>query len=461
MRGIVAIGTYVPRHRLDRAVLASALDLPPQRGTRSVASHDEDVTTLAVEAARPALRGLDASVQSVWLASTRVPYLDKTNAAAVAAALRLGDRAAAYDVGGALRSGMAAMRAAASESGPALAVLSDIRYGLPTSDEEMWGGDAAAAVLFGDDPIAEVVGTAALTAEFMDRWRAEGDAGPSKWDERWSAGIHTQLMQDAAGEALKSAGLTVGDVDRVVVASPHRRAASGAARGFEADVHGPDLIATVGYAGTAHVGLALARALEAAAPGEVVLVVTAADGADAVVLRTTDRIEDRSRVTTWDDDGIPVDVARYHTWRGLLRREPPRRPEPTPPASPPSARNANWKFGFEAAECTSCGARHLPPHRVCRDCHAIDQMAPVSLQDTTATVATFTIDHLAWSLSPPTVVAVLDFDGGGRYPCQITDADADSVAIGDRVEMTFRVLDVARNGARNYFWKARPVQVED
>ena len=131
---------------------------------------------------------------------------------------------------------MAALRAASSQSGPALAVLSDIRYGLPTSDEEMWGGDAAAAVIYGDDPIAEVLGTAALTAEFMDRWRAEGEAGPSKWDERWSAGIHTQLMQDAAGEALKAAGLTVGDVDHVVVASPHRRAAAGVARGFEAHV---------------------------------------------------------------------------------------------------------------------------------------------------------------------------------------------------------------------------------
>ena len=36
------------------------------------------------------------------------------------------------------------------------------------------------------------------------------------------------------------------------------------------------------------------------------------------------------------------------------------------------------------------------------------------------------------------------------------DADPGSVAVGDRVEMTFRRMATAR-GIHNYFWKARPV----
>ena len=70
------------------------------------------------------------------------------------------------------------------------------------------------------------------------------------------------------------------------------------------------------------------------------------------------------------------------------------------------------------------------------------------------TIATFTVDRLAFSPSPPVVVAVvIDFDGGGRFQCELTDVDPTTVAIGDRVEMTFRRLYTA-GGVHNYFWKA-------
>jgi uncharacterized OB-fold protein len=72
------------------------------------------------------------------------------------------------------------------------------------------------------------------------------------------------------------------------------------------------------------------------------------------------------------------------------------------------------------------------------------------------TVATFTVDRLAYSPSPPIVFAVVDFDGGGRLPIELTDVGPDEVAIGTRVEMTFRRLNVA-DGVVNYFWKARPL----
>jgi uncharacterized OB-fold protein len=84
-------------------------------------------------------------------------------------------------------------------------------------------------------------------------------------------------------------------------------------------------------------------------------------------------------------------------------------------------------------------------------------MVPVSIADKQATIVTFTVDRLAYTPSPPLVAAVLDFDGGGRFRCALTDVDAASVAIGDRVEMTFRRVDTAQ-GVHNYFWKARPIR---
>jgi uncharacterized OB-fold protein len=84
-------------------------------------------------------------------------------------------------------------------------------------------------------------------------------------------------------------------------------------------------------------------------------------------------------------------------------------------------------------------------------------MEPLRLADTRGTVATFTVDRLAYSLSPPVVAVVIDLDGGGRFQTELTDGDPEAVAIGDRVEMTFRRFFLARNGIANYFWKARPV----
>ena len=90
---------------------------------------------------------------------------------------------------------------------------------------------------------------------------------------------------------------------------------------------------------------------------------------------------------------------------------------------------------------------------------AVDRAEPVPLASTKATVATFTIDKLAFSLAPPVVDVVIDFDGGGRYGCQLADADPAAIAIGDRVEMTFRRFHTA-GGVHNYFWKARPARKE-
>jgi uncharacterized OB-fold protein len=84
-------------------------------------------------------------------------------------------------------------------------------------------------------------------------------------------------------------------------------------------------------------------------------------------------------------------------------------------------------------------------------------MEPVPLADTRGSVVTYTVDRLTFSLSPPVIAVVVDFDGGGRFQTELTDAGADDVSIGDRVEMTFRRFFQATNGIANYFWKARPV----
>ena len=123
MRGIIGHGTYIPYRRLDLSTVADVAGGGGRKGTRAVASYDEDATTMAVEASRAARRLVpDAAVESVWFATVSPPYLDKTNATAIHAALRLPEECGAYDVVGSVRGAMGALRAAAAQTGPALAV---------------------------------------------------------------------------------------------------------------------------------------------------------------------------------------------------------------------------------------------------------------------------------------------------------------------------------------------------
>ena len=55
MRGLLSYAAYVPRWRLELTDVSSFLGKGGGKGTRSVASYDEDTTTLGFEAARRAL----------------------------------------------------------------------------------------------------------------------------------------------------------------------------------------------------------------------------------------------------------------------------------------------------------------------------------------------------------------------------------------------------------------------
>jgi len=155
--------------------------------------------------------------------------------------------------------------------------------------------------------------------------------------------------------------------------------------------------------------------------------------------------------------GAPVPYGKFLSWRGMVTLEPPRRPEPNRVSSSAAARSEAWKFGFVGARDPETGAIHLPPQRVSADGARVDAMEAVPMADVAGTIATFTIDRMVYSPSPPVVFAVVDFDGGGRLPVELTDLDADEVAIGKRVEMTFRRLFTA-DGIHDYFWKGRLVR---
>ncbi|MEV6195467.1 OB-fold domain-containing protein [Streptomyces sp. NPDC051920] len=465
-RGIISYGTYLPYWRLERSAIRATLGNGGGKGTRTVASYDEDTTSLGVEAARVALAGREPAPRSVFFATADPAYRDKTNATAVTAALGLGHDVLAADLGGATRSGTAALLAGLRGDGPDLVVLSDIRTGLPGSGDERDGGDAASAFVLGaasgDTPLlAEYLGSGSASDEFLDRWRLPEESFSRVWEERFGENAYLPMAERAFTSALKETGLTVADLDHVIVTGSHARAIRSFPRtvGIGREKLADTLDVTVGNTGTAHPGLLLASVLDQADAGRVIALVVLADGADVLLFRTTGALAARRPARTVAaqvaSGRADLPYASFLTWRGRLEREAPRRPEPDRAAAPPSHRLGDWKFGFTGSVC-ACGTRHLPPQRVCVSCEARDRMTEERLADVHGTVATYTVDRLAFSLAPPVILAVIDFDGGGRFTCELTDADPATLTVGTRVEMSFRRLYTS-GGVHNYFWKARPV----
>ncbi|MER5181626.1 OB-fold domain-containing protein [Streptomyces sp. NPDC002896] len=461
MHGILAWGGYLPYRRLDLGSITAVAGTGGGRGTRTVASYDEDATTLGVAAASLALREAPTMPRALWFATTDPPYTDKTNATALHAALRLDRDVPAYDAAGSVRSAVGALRAALDATVPVLVVAADLRSGRPGSPDEAAGGDAGAALLVGseaDGPVlAELVAAASATEEFLDRWRIPGERASRLWEERFGESRYTALGTEALKRALGDAGVDPAEVTALVVAGLHGRAARAvaAASGVPADRVADRLESRVGNPGAAQPALLLGAALEQESAtgeaGRILVLLTLSDGADAVVLRTTDALAAyrpaRPLAAQLATDG-PIDYGRFLAWRGFLPVEPPRRPEPARPSASAANRNREWKYGFVGSSGTD-GMVRLPPSPL--------DGAAAPMADTPGTIVTFTVDRLAYSPSPPVVFAVVDFDGGGRLPIELTDVDESEVRIGGRVEPTFRRLFTAE-GVHNYFWKARPLR---
>lgn len=415
---------------------------------------------MAVEASRLALRSVpEARPRTALFATANPTYLEKTNAAVLHAALRLDQSAIALDVGGAVRSGLGALRLALEGAGTTLVASADIRVGLANSPDESSGGDGAAAFLIGDSEelFATYLGGASATREFLDRWRSPGEVRTKQWEERFGENHYVALGLAAWAETLEQLNLTANQITTVLVAGPHGRANNSLAKKLGVTV-APNLADSLGNLGAADGCVQLVGALEAASAGDTIALIGLADGADVLVFeRGSAPAVPRSLAAQIAGGNAALPYAKYLAWRGIMAPNPPNRPEPARASAAAAGRSGDWKFGFVASKDRESGAVHMPPARVSFEGGNVDDMEPLPMADAVGTVMTFTVDRLAYSQSPPVIFAVVDFEGGGRLPVEVCDVVPDGIQVGDSVEMTFRRLNSA-DGISNYFWKATPIR---
>ncbi len=470
MVGITSFGVYVPFHRLDKAEIAKFWGGFRVPGEKAVANFDEDTVTMGVEACRECLKGINrADVGGLCFASTTFPYAEKQSAALVGAALDLNSTARTSDVSGSLRSGTNAVRAALDAvnggGGPFLVAASDLRLGKPNGAKEMEFGDGAAALLIGDsEPIATIDHVYSVNNEIYDVYRPAVDRFVRSWEDRFvrEAGF-MKVVPEAVAAALKEFNMSAGDFSRAVISAPNPSYLAGVARklGLDAKSQAPDpLWGAVGNLGAAHPLMLVAAALEQADPGDKLLWVSYGDGCEVMVLTVTEHIakmKEKQPVTRMVNSKMLTSYRQYLRWRNLLDQEPPNRPREEPASAVALHRDIKCGLALYGSKCGNCGTVQYPVQRICMECRAKDDFEYYPFADKLGRVATFSHDNLAVSPDPPTTVAVLDFEEGGRIMMDVTDRDVSAIQVGTPVEMTFRKFRETQ-GITVYWWKSRPVR---
>jgi len=467
MVGITAYGAYVPLYRLSREAIARG-----GRGEKAICNFDEDSITMAAAAAIDCLTGVERqTVDGLYFATTTSPYKEKSGATIVAMAADLKQEALTADFAHSLRAGTSALMSAidAVKAGSAKKVMvtaSDCRLGLPGTAYEQNFGDGAGALLIGDsNVIATIEASYSVYSEIQDVWRADGDTFIRSWEDRFTT-THGYLavVGGAVSGLMKKTGLKPGDFAKVVLYTPDARRSADLAKklGFDpkTQLQNP-FFNDMGSTGTALPLMLLAAALEEAKAGDRILLASYGNGSDAFVLQVTDQIAKikarRGMKGHLASKKVMDDYKQYLIWRGILPIEP--RKETVAFISAPALwreRDANLRL--HGVKCKACGTIQYPPQRVCTKCHTKDQFEPYRLSDKKAKIFTFSMDYITYPvLERPVVTNTIDFDGGGRMQCYLTDREAEQVKCGLPVEMSFRKLFV-RDGIHNYFWKSIPLR---
>ncbi len=479
--GIKAFGAYLPRMRLKRAAAAAAHSwaFPSlkglAKGTRAFADWDEDSVTMGVEAARDTLADRDRSrVDALFLASSTLPFIDRSNAGVVSLALDLPQSLRTLDLTGSLRAGTSALLTALSDhrSRGTLVIASDARKAKPASSQELRYGDAAAAVLVGSgDLIAEFCGAATLNADFVGHYRAEGQKHDYIWEERWIRDEgYMKLIPAILRKLFADSGLQPEDVDRLIVPAAFPGVAEGVAKtlGMRPEVVAPQLFDECGDAGVAYPMLLLAHELERGSPGQKIVLVGFGSGCDALIFKLTDRIgsaKPRLGVEGGIKRGVEVaDYLKYLSLKEEIDLDWGMRTEFTNKiALTTEYRHSREMLAFIGGRCTQTGTVQFPKSRVSvnQEVHAVDTQVDAPLADAPAHVVSFTADWLSYCPNPPFYFGLVQFENGARVSMEFTDVERSLLKIGAPVTMVFRVKELDRRRAyRHYFWKAVPVAPE-
>ncbi|MCF8469210.1 MAG: OB-fold domain-containing protein [Parvibaculum sp.] len=482
--GLTAYGGYIPRLRLQRKSITQANAwvapnfLGKGKGERSMANWDEDAITMAVEAARDLLGPDDdrSHVDALYFGSTTMPFKDRLNSGIIAAALTLDESVRAVDIASTQRAGTSALMQALAavrggETKNAMVVASDHRKTKAVTAQELDFGDGAAAVTVGtDNVIANYLGGASLTIDFVDHFRGDTQTFDYNWEERWirDEGF-AKIVPRAVKAALENSGTSAGDIKHFVMPCIFGSKFSqqlAKRSGLDAEAVRDTLASNCGETGAAHSLVMLVHTLQQdAKPGDKVLVLQFGGGCDALVFEVTDKLSSqagkRGIAGALKERVEETNYLKFLTFNGLIEWEKGMRAEQDKKTALTTLyRNEDMLMGLVGGRCTETGVIQFPRSRISvnPNNHTVDTQEPYKFAEKKAKILSWSADFLAFGMNPPNHYGMVVFDEGGRIMMDFTDVEVGAVDSGMEVKLVFRIKEFdEKRGFRRYFWKAVPI----
>ncbi len=315
MVGIITYGVYIPKYRIKveeiaRVWGANAADISGGLGvySKSVPDLDEDTATIAVEAARSALKRRDIDpekIGAVYVGSESHPYAVKPTACTVGEAIGATPNMTAADYEFACKAGTAAIQTCmglvkSDMITYGVAIGSDVAQGAPSDALEYTAAAGGAAFVIGrDDPVALINHTCSFTTDTPDFWRREGQDYPRHGGRFTGDPGYFKHIQGSVRLIFDQTGKSAKDYDYAVFHQPNAKFPQRVAKilGFTAEQIKPGLVVPrLGntYSGSSMIGLA--ATLDIAKAGDRIFVASFGSGAgsDAFDVQVTDAIESGS-----------------------------------------------------------------------------------------------------------------------------------------------------------------------
>lgn len=284
--GVAAYSCYFPAPRLGAAALKQAWGSAP-RGlvAKPVADLDEDALTLLIAAGRPlAVDGCTA----LAVASRSLPYSQRVQAGLVAEALDLGRDLYVSEHTTSARAGTEALLALQgvlqSAGGSGLLLAADVATGSSAAGADAaLGAGAAGFLLAPDGAVAQIEAAQSYVAEEPGlRFTRAGEAGQRDVQvPDYAADAYQAAVAGAARALLRRVGQRMGDYRFLVLNPPEPGLTAGTARALGAAEEQWQPVWTfphTGDVGAAQPLVGLVAALDAAQPGDRILLAAYGSG---------------------------------------------------------------------------------------------------------------------------------------------------------------------------------------
>ncbi len=309
--GIVGYGCYIPEYRITVDEIARVWGADAKRikqgllvEEKAVAGDDEDTATIAVEAAKNALKRARINpelIGAVYVGSESHPYAVKPTATIVGEALGIGNHYTAADLEFACKAGTAGMQmcfglveAGLIEYG--LAIGADTAQGAPGDALEYTAASGGAAFVIGKkNVIAKLLATCSFSSDTPDFWRRPFEKYPSHGSRFTGEPAYFRHVINAAKSLCEKINMQPNEFDYVVFHMPNGKFPLRAAKILgvpKEKLQAGFIVPKVGntYSGCSLLGLC--AVLDKANPGERIVVVSYGSGAgsDAFAFEVTEKI---------------------------------------------------------------------------------------------------------------------------------------------------------------------------